>query len=142
MGDAFANDRLQFPVERMVGIRAVEALVAVTAADDQIRRLQLCDFVLNGAQGKKTQACQLARIKLLPGIGKEQSQYLRPYNREQSMKQCLFDMAIFLSNALNIQALKGFKSLNVRANRLAASVDGTSLGTRPRQLECFKHSRT
>ena len=73
MGDAFANDPLQFPVERMVGIRAVKPLVAITAADDQLRRLELGDLVLHRAQSQKAQAGQLARVKLLAAIGKEQS---------------------------------------------------------------------
>jgi hypothetical protein len=94
MPGTFAHDRLQFPEERVFGVGAVEALVAITAADDQLRRLELGDFVLHRAQSQKAQAGQLARVKLLAGIGKEQSQYLCAHQREQSMEQCLFDASL------------------------------------------------
>ena len=62
-------------------------------------------------------------MKLLAGIGKEQSQHLGAHNREQSVQECPFDAAVFMSNALNIQEFNGFESPNAPANRLQRGVD-------------------
>jgi hypothetical protein len=58
------------------------------------------------------------------------------------MQQCLFDAAVFISNALNIQELKGFESPNAPANRLQRVWTGTSLGMRPRASRMLKYSKT
>jgi hypothetical protein len=58
------------------------------------------------------------------------------------MQQCLFDAAIFISNALHIQEPKGFDSPNARANRLLRVRTGLRLGCVLAHLACFKHSKT
>jgi hypothetical protein len=45
-----------------------------------------------------------------------------------------WDASSRISHALSIQRRKGFMSLKVGANRLAASVDETSPGMRPRRI--------
>jgi hypothetical protein len=75
----------------MLRIRSIEPVIAVAPADDQVRRLQLGQFILNRPQGEKTAAGQLARKQFLVAFPKEQSQQLSSHDRKQPMQQRLFD---------------------------------------------------
>lgn len=74
----------------MLRIGTVEPLVPIRPAQDEIGRFELRQFILNRSQGEKTQSRQLARIKLLPAIGEQQPQDLRPDRWEQAVEQRLF----------------------------------------------------
>ena len=58
----------------MVWIRAVEPMVPVAAARDQVGRLKLRQFVLHRLKGEKAQPRQLTHVELLPRIGKQELQ--------------------------------------------------------------------
>lgn len=69
MSRAFAHDLGQGREQRVLRIGAIEPMIPVRATQDQIRRLQLRQFILDRSESEKTQARQLSRIKLLPTIG-------------------------------------------------------------------------
>jgi hypothetical protein len=90
-------------MERMPGIRAVEPVISVAAAKDQIGRLELCQFILDRSQRQETESRQLTRVEFLPAIRKQQPQHFGPHRREQSMEQRLFHSLSAYLNALSIQ---------------------------------------
>ena len=75
----------------MLRIGAIEPLITVAASDDQIRTFQLGQFILHRSQRKEAQPREFARIQLLSRVREEQSQHLGADDREQSMKQRLFN---------------------------------------------------
>ena len=58
----------------MFQISAIETVITIGAAQNEIRGLQLGQFILSRSKGEKTQSRQLSRIKLLARIGKQQPQ--------------------------------------------------------------------
>jgi hypothetical protein len=99
----FADELLQCWIERVLEIRPIKPLISVAAANDQVRRLELRNLILNRSQREKAKPRQLARVELLPAISKQQPQHLRAHDRKQSMQQRLFDSASIISNALSSQ---------------------------------------
>ncbi len=106
MRATFQHQCSQRQIQGMFRIRSIESMVAITAADDQIRYLQLGQFILDGAQREKAKPRQFAGIKFGPGLGKKEAQHLGPHNRKHAMEQTLFDALRIDSNALNSQAYK------------------------------------
>jgi hypothetical protein len=102
---AFLNQLTQDSIKRVLGIRPIEPLIPVAAANDQVRRLELRNLILNRSQREKAKPRQLARVELLPAISKQQPQHLRAHDRKQSMQQRLFDSASIISNALSSQVM-------------------------------------
>lgn len=103
MRAAFPHQFSQRQIQGMFRIRSIESMVAITAADDQIRCLQLGQFILDGAQREKAEPRQFPGIEFGPGLGKKQAQHLGPHNRKHSMEQTLFDALRIASNALSSQ---------------------------------------
>ncbi len=91
MRGAFANDLHQGAVEGVFRICAIEPLITIRAADDQIRALELRQLILDCPQREEAQARHLARVQLLALIGEQQPQHLRADDRKQPMQQRLFD---------------------------------------------------
>jgi len=63
---AFAHDLGHGGIQRVLRIRAVEPVISIASAHDQIRRLELYRIILNGSEREKTQSGQLTRVKFLP----------------------------------------------------------------------------
>jgi hypothetical protein len=94
MRGAFPHDLRYGGVQWMLRIGAIEPLITITSAHDQIRRFQLRQLILNRSEREKTQPRQLSRIQLLTWVCEQQPQHLRPNRRKQAMEQCLFHYAI------------------------------------------------
>ncbi len=73
---------MQDPIQWVLRICAIEPLVAIAAANDQIRRLELGHLILNRSQREKTAPRQLARIQLFAAVRKQQSQHLGAHDRK------------------------------------------------------------
>lgn len=103
MHAAFPHQFSQREIHGMFRIRSIESTVAITAADDQFRCLQLGQFILDRAQREKAETRQLPGIEFGPGLAKEQAQQLGAHDWKQSMEQTLFDALRMVSNALSSQ---------------------------------------
>jgi hypothetical protein len=79
---ASAHELSQGGIERVLGIRAIEPLIPIASANDQVCGLELGKLILNRAQREKAKPRQLARVELLAALSKEQPQYLRPHDRK------------------------------------------------------------
>ena len=106
MRAAFPPEFSQRQIQGMFRIRSIDSMVAIATADDQVRCLQLGQFILEGAQREKAEPHQFPGIEFGPGLGKKQAQHLGPHNRKHSMEQGLFDALRIVSNALNSQVYK------------------------------------
>jgi hypothetical protein len=79
---AFPNQLMQDSIQWMLRICAIEPLITVAAANDQIRRLKFGHLILNRSQCEKTAPRQLARIQLLAAVCEQQSQHLGAHDRK------------------------------------------------------------
>lgn len=79
---AFPYQFSQSQRQGVLRIRSIESMVAVTAADEQIRCLQLGQLILDGAQREEAEPRQFPRIEFGPGPAKEQAQHLGAHDRK------------------------------------------------------------
>jgi hypothetical protein len=105
MRGAFAHDLRHGGVQWMLRIGAIEPLITITAAHDQIRRFQLRQLILNRSECEKTQSRQLPRIQLLAWVCEQKPQHLRAHHRKQSMQQRLFHYPIRILECLKHSSL-------------------------------------
>ncbi len=91
MRGACADDLFQRAKQRVLRVRAIEPLVPIAAANNQLRSFELGEFILNRPQREEAQARQLARIQLLSRVREQQSQHFGAHDGEQPMQQRLFD---------------------------------------------------
>ena len=61
----------------MFRVRTVETLISVASAHHQLGRFQFAELILNRMERDETQARQLAHVKLLPRVGKQQTKNFR-----------------------------------------------------------------
>jgi hypothetical protein len=82
----------EFPqraIQRVPGIRAIESLISIATTGDELGSLKFRELILHRLQGKKREARQLTHIELLPRIGEQQPEHLRPDDREELVEKCL-----------------------------------------------------
>ena len=116
----------QCSIQRVLRVYAVEAMVTIAATRDQIGGLEFCELILDGLKREKTQACQLADIKLLPRIREQQTEDLRTDRWKQSMQQRFAHSGSRITRPL--KAVEDFlrRELSIRRGRARA---GRSLMT-------------
>jgi hypothetical protein len=82
----------EFPqraIQRVPGIGAIEPLISIATTGDELGCFELRELILHRLQGKKCEARQLTHIELLPRIGEQQPEHLRPDDREELVEKCL-----------------------------------------------------
>ena len=77
----------QSAVERVLGIGTIEPLIPIAAARDEFGSLKFRELILHGLERKKREPRQLTDIQLLPGVGEQQPENLRPHDREQLVQK-------------------------------------------------------
>ncbi len=79
---AFPNQLMQDSIQWVLRICAIEPLITVAAANDQIRRLKLGHLILNRSQCEKAPPRQLARIQFFAAVREQQPQHLGAHDRK------------------------------------------------------------
>ena len=87
MRSGIDDELSQSAIERVARIRTIEPLVAITAARDELGSLKLRELILHRLERKKREPRQLTHIQLLPRIGEQQPENLRPHDREQLVQK-------------------------------------------------------
>lgn len=83
-----ADDQLsQGDVERMFGIGAIEAVIAVAPAGDETSRFEFGQFILNGLEREPAQASEFPNVQFGPRIGEKQAKDFRAHLREKLCKR-------------------------------------------------------
>ena len=73
---------MQDSIQWVLRICAIEPLITIAAAHDQIRRFKLGHLILNRSQCEKAEPRELARIQLFAGVREQQAQHLGAHNRK------------------------------------------------------------
>ena len=82
------DDQLsQSAIERVLRIGTIEPLIPIAAAGDELGSLEFRELILHRLKRKKREARQLTHIQLLPRIGEQQPENLRPHDREQLVQK-------------------------------------------------------
>jgi hypothetical protein len=68
--------------QRVPGIGAIEPLISIATTGDELGSFEFRELILHCLQRKKCEARQLTHIELLPRIGEQQPEHLRPDDRE------------------------------------------------------------
>jgi hypothetical protein len=85
-----AHDQLsQGPIERVLCVSPVKALIAVAPAGDQMSGLQLGQLILHGLEREMAQARELPHIQLLPWVREQESEHFGSDEREQAVQKRL-----------------------------------------------------
>jgi len=79
---AFHDQPEQSRIKWVLWICPEEPLISVTAAYDQVCRLELDQLILHRVERQETQATQLSAMQFLPRICKQQSQHFGPNQRK------------------------------------------------------------
>ena len=82
------NEFPQRAIERVLAIRAIEPLIAIAPAGDQLSGFKFREFILHRLKREEREPRQLAHIQLLPGISEQQPENLRSDDREQLVQKC------------------------------------------------------
>src|SRR5712691_1360820 len=75
-------------IERMFRVGPIEAVISVAPAQDELRSLQLRQFVLHRLQGEEAQAGQLSDIQFLSWVGKQELKNLCTDHWKQRVQKC------------------------------------------------------
>ena len=106
MQRASDHDIPQRGIEWMFRIGAVETLIAIAAAHDEIGGFKLGQLILHSLQREKTETSQLPHVQLLSWIGEQEPENLGADCREQPMQQrSLRHVRRYDSTALSGQVL-------------------------------------
>jgi hypothetical protein len=83
MRRTFDHHLSQRGIEGVFRVRAIEPVISVAAAQDELGRMKLRQFVLDRLKRKEAQTRQLSHIQFLPWIGKQEAKNLRSHQWKQ-----------------------------------------------------------